>query len=300
MFFEKVDTQERRQRELPLPGDPEREFVLSIDTAHIPQVRGRETRSFEAVVCHASRGGVGSDRGVLFAFSGTSRRRMRAEGLLALKRLGYKGKGDIIVISDGEDCLKRLKSALPQPASHILDWFHIAMKLRPIEQTAAWLARRLPPGERAELLKDIAAVRWRLWNGQTARAIDLIGRLFHDLKSNEQAGSSIVPLRGGLLNLRTYIEQNRCSIANYGARYREGKRIASTAAEANVNNLVARRMVKKQQMRWSELGANLLLQVRVALANGDLAERLAYQPPIQPRQTVISPFVPLPLFQRAA
>jgi hypothetical protein len=102
------------------------------------------------------------------------------------------------------------------------------------------------------------------------------------------------------LNLRTYIEQNRGSIANYGARYSEGKRIASTAAEASVNNLVARRMVKKQQMRWSERGANLLLQVRVGLANGDLAERLAYQPPIQPRQTIISPFVPLPLFQRAA
>jgi len=214
---------------------------MEIDTAHIPQVRGCETRSFEAVACHASRGGVGSDRGVLFAFSGTSRRRIRAEGLLALKRLGYEGKGDITVISDGEDCLKRLKSALPHPATHILDWFHIAMKLRPIEQTTAWLARLLPPDERQELLEDIAAVRWRLWNGQTAKAIDLIGRLFHDLKSDEQAGSSIVPLRGGLLNLRTYIEQNRGSIANYGARYREGKRIASTVAEASVSNLVASR-----------------------------------------------------------
>ena len=300
MFFEKVDTQERRQCELPLPGDPEREFVLGIDTAHIPQVRGHETRSFEAVICHASRGGVGSDRGILFAFSGTSRKRMRAEGLLALKRLGYEGKGDVTVISDGEDCLKRLKSALPQPATHILDWFHIAMKLRPIEQTAGWLARRLPPNEREELLEDIAAVRWRLWNGQTDRAIDLIGRLFQDLKADEQGSSAIAPLRGGLLNLRIYIEQNRGSITNYGARYREGRRIASTAAEANVNNLVARRMVKKQQMRWSVRGANLLLQVRVALANGDLAERLAYRPPVQPSQTIISPFVPLPLFQRAA
>jgi hypothetical protein len=59
-------------------------------------------------------------------------------------------------------------------------------------------------------------------------------------------------------------------------------------------------MVKKQQLRWSERGANLLLQVRAALANGDLAERLTYQPPIQPRQTIIPPFVPVPLFQRAA
>jgi hypothetical protein len=115
MFFEHVDAQERRKHELPLPGDPEGEFVLSIDTAHIPQVRRHGTRSFEAVICHASRGGVRFDRGILFAFSGTSRKRMRAEGLLALKRLGYKGKGDITVISVGEDCLKRLKSALPQP-----------------------------------------------------------------------------------------------------------------------------------------------------------------------------------------
>ena len=100
--------------------------------------------------------------------------------------------------------------------------------------------------------------------------------------------------------MRNYIEQNRGSIANYGTRYRERKRIASASAEANVNNLVARRKVKKQQMRWSERGANLLIQVRVALANGELAERLAYQPPIQPKQTIISPFVPVPLFQRAA
>jgi hypothetical protein len=225
---------------------------------------------------------------------------MRAEGLLTLKRLGSEGKGDITVISDGEDCLKRLKPSLPQPATHILDWFHIAMGLRPIEQTTDWLARRLPPGEREELPEDIAALRWPLWNGQADRAIDLIGRLFHDLKADELGSSAIVPLRGSVLNLRTYIERNRGSITNYHARYRDGKRIASTSAEASVNNLVARRKDKKQQMRWSERGANLLLQVRVALANRDLAERLAHQPHIQPRQTTISPFVPVPLFQRAA
>ena len=153
------------------------------------------------------------------------------------------------------------------------------MKLRPIEQTAGWSACRLPPDKREELLEDIAAVRWRLWNGQTDKAIDLICRLFQDMKADEQGSSAVVTLRGGLLNLRTYIEQNRGSIVNYSVRYREGKRIASTSAEANVNNLVARRMVKKQQMRWSERGANLLFQVSVALANGDLGERLAYQPP---------------------
>jgi hypothetical protein len=47
------------------------------------------------------------------------------------------------------------------------------------------------------------------------------------------------------MNLTTYIEQNRCSIANYGEMDRAGKGIASTSTEVSVNNLVARRMVKK-------------------------------------------------------
>jgi hypothetical protein len=193
-----------------------------------------------------------------------------------------------------------LKAALPQPAEHILDWFHIAMKLRPIEQTAEWLSQRLPLDNGKDLLEDVKAVRWRLWIGQTYRALVLISRLFHDFNSPEQGRTRALQLQGGLLNLRTYIEQNRGSIANYGARYHEGKRLASTSAEANVNNLVARGMVKKQQVRWSERGPNLLLQVRVALANGELAERLAYKPPEQQRQAIVSPFVPLPLFLRTA
>jgi hypothetical protein len=99
----------------------------------------------------------------------------------------------------------------------------------------------------------------------------------HDLKADERASPAIVTLRGGLSNLRIYIEQNRGWIAGCGARYREGKRIAAAAAEARVNDLAARRMAEKRQMRWPERGANPLLQVRTALANGNLADCLAYQ-----------------------
>lgn len=48
MFHEKVETRERIQRDLPVPGGLEREPDFRIDTAHIPDVRGSETRSFEA------------------------------------------------------------------------------------------------------------------------------------------------------------------------------------------------------------------------------------------------------------
>jgi hypothetical protein len=81
------------------------------------------------------------------------------------------------------------------------------------------------------------------------------------------------------LPLLTYIRSNRIAIVDYGARYRSGRRIASSLAESTVNSLVARRMVKKQQMQWSLHGAHRILQVRAALLNCDLRERLAWQPP---------------------
>ena len=49
---------------------------------------------------------------------------------------------------------------------------------------------------------------------------------------------------------------------NYGARYRAGERIATSFVESAVNQLIDKRMSKSQQMRWSNRGAHLLLQVR--------------------------------------
>jgi len=59
---------------------------------------------------------------------------------------------------------------------------------------------------------------------------------------------------------------------NYGERYRHGERISTAFAESTVNQVVSKRMVKKQQMAWTERGAHLLLQVRTRVLNGDLEE----------------------------
>ena len=73
--------------------------------------------------------------------------------------------------------------------------------------------------------------------------------------------------------LLTYIRSNRTALVDYGARYREGA--ASTSlAESAVNSLVAKRMVKSQQTRWFPSGAHLMLQVRAAMVNGNLRQRL--------------------------
>jgi transposase-like protein len=48
----------------------------------------------------------------------------------------------------------------------------------------------------------------------------------------------------------------------YGERYRNGETISSAFVESTVNQVVSKRMVKKQQMRWAPKSAHLLLQVR--------------------------------------
>jgi hypothetical protein len=61
-------------------------------------------------------------------------------------------------------------------------------------------------------------------------------------------------------------------IPNYGERYRSGEAISSAFVESTANQVVSKRMVKKQQMRWVPKSAHLLLQVRTRVLNDDLAE----------------------------
>jgi hypothetical protein len=67
-----------------------------------------------------------------------------------------------------------------------------------------------------------------------------------------------------------YIKTNQEFIPNYGERYRYGEAIATGFVESTVNQVVSKRMVKKQQMRWTKQGAHLLLQVRARVLNDDL------------------------------
>jgi hypothetical protein len=59
---------------------------------------------------------------------------------------------------------------------------------------------------------------------------------------------------------------------NYGERYRAGEAISSAFVESAVNQVVSKRMVKKQQMRWTPRGAHLLLQVRTRVLKDELAD----------------------------
>lgn len=158
---------ERRQLEMQLPGDRRKEFVISIDTAHVRSADPNSARNFELVVARCGRGGRGEGGGRYFVTSSTDQRAIRDRALHALQEVGYRGFGDVTVISDGADILKRLPRAMPKPTAHIIDWFHIAMKIQPMQQIADHMARSRsgPCDAFPSIDRDIRAVKWRLWHG---------------------------------------------------------------------------------------------------------------------------------------
>ena len=61
-------------------------------------------------------------------------------------------------------------------------------------------------------------------------------------------------------------------IPNYGEKWRYSETITTAFVESTVNEVVAKRMVKKQQMQWSPKGAHAMLQTRTATLNGELSQ----------------------------
>jgi hypothetical protein len=69
-----------------------------------------------------------------------------------------------------------------------------------------------------------------------------------------------------------YIELNADSLPNYSKRYRVGQRISTGFVESAVNEIIAKRMVKKQQMRWNRNTVQPFLDVRIHVLNGTLED----------------------------
>ena len=85
-------------------------------------------------------------------------------------------------------------------------------------------------------------------------------------------------VRERLTELWSYLTANQTRLINYGREYREGRRISTARVESTVDQLVDWRMEKKQHMRWTRRGAQMLLHARCALINGELGKYTGWSP----------------------
>jgi hypothetical protein len=98
-----------------------------------------------------------------------------------------------------------------------------------------------------------------------------LGNLDFDLECYEgKEAHRVAKVWQALQDFQHYLTVNEPFIPNYGERYRYGEKISTAFVESTVNEVISKRMVKKQQMRWTKRGAHLLLQVRVQTLNDDL------------------------------
>ena len=151
------------------------------------------------------------------------------------------------------------------------------MRIEQLSQTARGVREKSARLIKEGILHQLERVKWFLWHrnvtegGATLSELidDIDGARAEDNEAGRPTHAVLKKLSRALDEFDTYIAGNANAIVNYGERYR-GERISTGVVESTINQVISKRFVKKQQMRWTERGAHLLLQVRVNVLNNDL------------------------------
>lgn len=186
-----------------------------------------------------------------------------------LTHQGMQANQQITFLSDGADNVRELQFMMYPESEHILDWFHITMRITVLNQFAKGMIHSdKESGE--ELTKYLESTKWYLWHGNVKNALDRLEDGYLLAMDDEIKYRHSKKLIKYLEEFVTYIENNACLITNYGEKWRYGETISTGFVESTINEVVAKRMVKKQQMQWSDRGAHNLLQTRTAVLNNEL------------------------------
>ena len=245
-----------------------------IDGAYIRAVPGYQGRHFEIAMGRVVSPGRPPHRFAAAPHVATGKHdAVRA----AMRVQGWLPGRDVTVFSDGDVGLQGIVlSATRQPVTHILDWFHLSMRLRHIEQTWQGLRhiRDLTIYLR-DVAVDVPRLRHLLWSGYVREATRAVKNMLYQLEQHatlREANQKLKRLSVLISNLQSYLVQNTTSTVDYCHRYWSGQPISSSPAESAANSLVNARMNKKRQMRWSPVGAHRVLKVRAAVADGRLKQ----------------------------
>jgi hypothetical protein len=249
---------------------PEMPLTVGIDGGYVHSTHpeSRTEGWFEVIVGKSIKAdGTAKCFGFVCGLDRKPRRRLFA----ILQAQGMQMNQQITFLSDGGETVRELQYYLNPQSEHLLDWFHITMRLTVMRQMALGLENT----ELKELIMPIIeSAKWYLWHGNVVRALEKIEDGWCFLDTEIQTIKQL-KLQKAVKEFQIYIENNAAMITNYGERYRNGEAIATGFVESAVNQIIAKRLVKKQQMRWTKRGAHLLLQVRVKVLNDELQENFS-------------------------
>ncbi|HEY5845089.1 MAG TPA: hypothetical protein VIU87_27170, partial [Mycobacterium sp.] len=112
------------------------------------------------------------------------------------------------------------------------------------------LPHAVPVDLAAQVGDELQRLKWFCWHGNVVRALHTVEDLQVDLDV-EEPGAAQVKLLKAIREFDSYLRANAGRIPNYGERRRAGEATSTAFTESAVNQVISKRMVKKQQMRWT-------------------------------------------------
>jgi hypothetical protein len=138
-----------------------------------------------------------------------------------LHGLGATPDTPVTILSDGAEGPRSLgEAASVGPTHHVLDWFHLSMRVQHVAQAAIGWPDASAEDRKAgaSLAETIERIRWRLWHGQVRRGLDLIAETVAMLQTKAEtqwpatsAALKVTRLLGDLVFRRIFAAPPRCN-----------------------------------------------------------------------------------------
>src|SRR5271157_3311239 len=268
---EKVVRQHATEMATQTATPPGGAVVVGLDGGYVRSRRRQEERHFEVIAGKVIDADGTQHR---FAFARNGQPASTEAFAQALAAAGVHADTPATVLCDGDAGLWRLQRETLPAATVVLDWWHVAIRFEHALQTARGLGAGAANADFAdEAVGNLERAKWRLWHGRWTGCRRKLAGLYRWTKRKplrEVAG--IDRLQRHICELLGYLERNQDMLVHYAARRRRGEPISTAFVESAVNEIVAKRMNKKQRMRWNRMTVQPFLEVRTAVLNDTLED----------------------------
>ena len=262
---------EEEWEQQPLPDGP---ITVGIDGGYVRATQKQgcfEVIAGKSVVAFRREDAGNVPSAKCFGFVQTYDEKPRRRLWELMKSQGMQENQQVVFMSDGGESVRRVQEYLHPFSEHLIDWFHITMRLTVLQQQTKALKLERPETG-ADVSKRLESVKHLLWHGNAEEALERLLNLTIDLSLMPARSAVAEKVAAGVAEFETYIRNNCQFIPNFGERRRQGETISTAFVESTINQVVSRRFVKKQQMQWTLKGAHLLLQTRTKVLNSELEE----------------------------
>jgi len=179
---------------------PDGRMAIGLDGGYIRDWRDRK-RNFELIVDRSMpEEGEARYIGFVHGYDRKPQRRI----IDHLRQQGFQADQDLTFITDGGEEVRALAERISPCSEHVLDWFHVTMRITVLRQFAQGLVHHdKEPGMAAR--DELRRIKWFLWHGNTYRTREVIDDLLLDLDALDSRYPKLRKFRTAMREFQVYI-----------------------------------------------------------------------------------------------